>query len=51
MILGKSANDIGSAFENDKKAYTSMFEEVTFKDLSFKVRVKLENFGVSIFFL
>lgn len=50
-ILGKKSDEIGLAFEKDKIAYNAMFKDITFKTFVFKIRTKLENFGVGCYLL
>ncbi|CAB3221836.1 unnamed protein product [Arctia plantaginis] len=44
-MLGKPAIEIGTMFENDKTAYTQMFEGIKFKSFVFKFRTKMETYN------
>lgn len=46
-ILGITAQELGELKENDNDAYLEKLGEVTFKSFIFKIRTKMETFGVS----
>lgn len=45
-ILNSTAQELGELKENDIDAYSEKFSEATFKSFIFKIRVKVEVFGV-----
>lgn len=45
-ILSSTAQELGELKENDIDAYSEKFSEATFKSFIFKIRVKVEVFGV-----
>lgn len=51
VMLGRPAIEIGTMFENDKTAYTQIFEGIKFKTFVFKFRTKMETYNVSIYSL
>lgn len=44
-MLCMKAADIGNMFENNKEAYTHLFEELKFKTFVFKFRTKMETYN------
>lgn len=46
-ILGATAAELGELKDNDIDAYTETFSNAAFKSFIFKIRVKMETFGVS----
>lgn len=45
-MLGQSSEDVGRAFDNNKDELESMVTKVLFKSFIFKLRTKVENYGV-----
>ena len=46
-LLGKTSKEVGEALEHDKEAADEIFSSVTFKSPIFKLRTKVESYGVS----
>jgi replication factor A1 len=49
QLLGKSSQDIGETLENNKDKGDAIFAAINFKEYIFKVRAKVEAFGVSFY--
>ena len=49
-ILGVSSNELASLRENNPDSFQKVFNEATFKEFFFKLRVKMETYNVSILF-
>lgn len=46
-LLGKTSKEVGEALENDKETADEIFSQITFKNPVFKLRTKVESYGVS----
>lgn len=47
QLLGKSAQEVGELLEHDKDSADVLFNSITFKNKVFKLRTKVETYGVS----
>lgn len=47
QLLGKSANEIGYAIQENPESAEEIFSSINFKEFIFKLRTKIEIFGVS----
>lgn len=47
QMLGKSAQEIGEALENNKEEADEIFSKINFEPFIFKLRTKVEFYGVS----
>lgn len=45
-LLGQSSDEFGHAFDNNKDELEAMVSKVLFKSFIFKLRTKIENYGV-----
>lgn len=50
-LLGYSSDEVGRAFDNNKDELERMVSKILFKGYIFKIRAKIENFGVNFCFV